>query len=132
MLDGRSLHQARQVCQGWNEAILSLVWGEDRVAVETKLKNNWRFAQPSRIERTLKFDGTRGALLGFNLKKTVMIFSELEDEDEDVKIVEFTTQDGKVLSKQFLVIGITMIGLMSILFIMRQPKKSKSGKPNIR
>ena len=94
MLDGRSLHQARQVCQGWNEAIMNLVWGEDRVAVERKLKHKWRFAQPSRIERTLQLDGTRGALLGFKLKKTAMIFSELEDDDEDVKIVEFTTQDG--------------------------------------
>ena len=30
MLDGGSLHQARQVCQGWNEAVLNLVWGQDR------------------------------------------------------------------------------------------------------
>ena len=51
MLDGDSLHQARQVCQGWNEAVLNLVWGEDRAAVERKLKNNWRFAAPRKIER---------------------------------------------------------------------------------
>ena len=40
MLDGDSLHQARQVCQGWNQAVLNLVWGEDRVAVERKLEDN--------------------------------------------------------------------------------------------
>ena len=54
MLDGDSLHQARQVCQGWNQAVLNLVWGEDRVAVERKLEDNWRFAQPLRIERNLQ------------------------------------------------------------------------------
>ena len=27
MLDGHSLHQARQVCRGWNETVLNLVWG---------------------------------------------------------------------------------------------------------
>ena len=53
MLDGGSLHQARQVCQGWNQAILNLLWGEDRAAVERKLKNNWKFAEPLIVERTV-------------------------------------------------------------------------------
>ena len=64
MLDGGSLHQARQVCQGWNEAVPNLVWGQDRAAVERKLKSNWRFAQPLRIERTLKLEGFVGCLVG--------------------------------------------------------------------
>ena len=55
MLDGGSLHQARQVCQGWNEAVINLVWG-NRKAVERKLENNWRFAEPHKVERTLELD----------------------------------------------------------------------------
>ena len=107
MLDGDSLHQARQVCRGWNEAVLNLVWGEDRVAVERKLENNWRLAQPVRIERTFKLEGFEGALVSFTQNRAVMFkMGDLDDEergDNDEKrrkctFVEFNTKDGKVIS----------------------------------
>ena len=117
MLDGRSLHQARQVCRGWNEAVLNLLWGEDRVAVERKLENNWRFAQPRKIERSLKLDGFRGYLLTVSENRAVMMFTSepvkqdesfeeeegFDDEDDQeegkqVKIIEFNTKEGKVVT----------------------------------
>ena len=96
MLDGRSLHQARQVCRGWNEAVLNLVWGEDRVAVETKLQNHWRFAQPGKIERTLKLEGFVGYLLTFSEHRAVMMLNS--DEDDQIKIVQFNTKEGEVVT----------------------------------
>ena len=73
MLDGDSLHQARQVCQGWNQAVLNLVWGEDRAAVERKLENNWRIATPLRIEKTLQLGGFQGRLLSLTQTRAVMV-----------------------------------------------------------
>ena len=94
MLDGRSLHQARQVCQGWNEAIMDLVWGEDRVAVERKLENHWRFSQPRKIERTLKLDGFRGYLLTYSEHRAVMMFtSEPIKQDESFEEKERLDDD---------------------------------------
>ena len=105
MLDGVSLHQARQVCQGWDEAILNLLWGagEDRVAVERKLKNNWSFAAPVKIERTLKIEGFyRSQLLSLTGNRAVMMFKyyfdDPDNDSDEVKIVEFNTKDGKVVS----------------------------------
>ena len=101
MLDGDSLHRARQVCQGWNEAVLNLIWGEDRAAVETKLKNNWRFAAPARIETTLKLEGfVANKLLSFNGNRAVLMMFKFDPEEEDdpVKIVEFNTKDGKIVN----------------------------------
>ena len=121
LLDGRSLHQARQVCRGWNETVLNLVWGEDRVAVERKLENQWRFAQPRKIERTLKLDGFNGYLLTFSENRALMMFTsepmkqdrsfeeeeglddddDQEDDEEEgnqVKIVEFNTEEEKVVT----------------------------------
>ena len=96
MLDGRSLHQARQVCRGWNETVLNLLWGEDRVAVERKLKNHWRFAQPRKIERTLKLEGFVGYLLTFSEHRAVMMLTS--DEDDQIKIVQFNTKEGEVVT----------------------------------
>ena len=97
MLDGRSLHQARQVCQGWNEAIMNLVWGEDRVAVERKLENHWKFALARVIEKTLKIDGFDGWLLSLTENRAVMMVTRDRRENK-VKIVEFTTKEGEVVS----------------------------------
>ena len=88
MLDGRSLHEAKQVCQGWNEAVLP---------VETKLTNHWKFAPPRIIEKTLKIDGYEGWLLSLTENRAVMMVTRDRQED-NVKIVEFTTMKGEVVS----------------------------------
>ena len=98
MLDGGSLHQARQVCQGWNQAVLNLVWGEDRVAVERKLEDNWRFAQPLRIERNLQLlDGFKGWLVSLSGTRVLMMFQD-DEYEEVLKFVEFNIKEGKVIS----------------------------------
>ena len=98
MLDGDSLHQARQVCQGWNQAVLNLVWGEDRVAVERKLEDNWRFAQPLRIERNLHLlDGFKGWLVSLSGNRALMMFQD-DEYEEVLKFVEFNIKEGKVIS----------------------------------
>ena len=108
MLDGDSLHQARQVCQGWNQAILNLLWGEDRAAVERKLKNNWKFAEPLIVERTV-LDGFWGLLVSLSGNRVVMMRAKNDDDedpcgpcgpcgDEEVKSIEFNIKEGKVAS----------------------------------
>ena len=108
MLDGGSLHQARQVCQGWNQAILNLLWGEDRAAVERKLKNNWKFAEPLIVERTV-LDGFWGLLVSLSGNRVVMMRAKNDDDedpcgpcgpcgDEEVKSIEFNIKEGKVAS----------------------------------
>ena len=98
MLDGDSLHQARQVCQGWNQAVLNLVWGEDRVAVERKLEDNWRFAQPLRIERNLHLlDGFKEWLVSLSGNRALMMFQD-DEYEEVLKFVEFNIKEGKVIS----------------------------------
>ena len=98
MLDGGSLHQARQVCQGWNEAVINLVWG-NRKAVERKLENNWRFAEPHKVERTLELDGFAVNLVNLTPDRAIAIGRKDDEEEENqVKIVEFNTKEWKVVS----------------------------------
>ena len=107
MLDGDSLHQARQVCQGWNQAVLNLVWGEDRAAVERKLENNWRIATPLRIEKTLQLGGFQGRLLSLTQTRAVMVnirddeggdSDDVDEKRSKFKFIVFNTKDGEVLS----------------------------------
>ena len=107
MLDGGSLHQARQVCQGWNQAVLNLVWGEDRAAVERKLENNWRIATPLRIEKTLQLGGFQGRLLSLTQTRAVMVnirddeggdSDDVDEKRSKFKFIVFNTKDGEVLS----------------------------------
>ena len=107
MLDGGSLHQARQVCQGWNQAVLNLVWGEDRAAVERKLENNWRIATPLRIEKTLHLGGFQGRLLSLTQTRAVMVnirddeggdSDDVDEKRSKFKFIVFNTKDGEVLS----------------------------------
>ena len=55
MLDGRSLHSARQVCQEWNSAIKGEVLGtvEGRREMERTLQHQWRLGAPGKMEVTI-------------------------------------------------------------------------------
>ena len=55
MLDGSSLHQARQVCKEWNQFILEQVWGSNSGRREQvrKLKEQWELAGPTIREETV-------------------------------------------------------------------------------
>ena len=57
MLDGRSLHTARQVCKDWNIAVKEQVLGtvEGRKYMENTLQCQWRQATPSRLVFSLKY-----------------------------------------------------------------------------
>ena len=87
MLDGRSLHKARQVCQGWNEAVLNLVWGEDRVAVERKLENNWKLSQPLIIETRIF-----GRLVGLSGNRAVL----LDTKDDECSVLAYNLQTQQI------------------------------------
>ena len=56
MLDGRSLHTARQVCKEWNSAIKAQVLGtvEGRREMKRTLQHQWREATPTRLEFTIE------------------------------------------------------------------------------
>ena len=55
LLDGSSLHQARQVCKEWNQFILEQVWGSisGRREQERKLEERWDLVSPTVREETV-------------------------------------------------------------------------------
>ena len=65
MLDGVSLHTARQACRDWNEFIIKEIWERrgPRQLLERRLKKNWSEATPSESLETLAV-GTKPELLG--------------------------------------------------------------------
>ena len=69
MLDGVSLHTARQACQDWNEFIIQQIWGsrQGRNALERKLKNNWNHGIPSETQVKLSME-SKPHLLGMSEK----------------------------------------------------------------
>ena len=108
MLDGGSLHQARQVCQGWNEAVLNLVWGQDRAAVERKLKNNWSFAQPLKIEVSIEVSLEHfeffGPLLTFSGNRALKMVANYQD--RQFKIVQLMLSMMKMKKKSVFIHGL--------------------------
>ena len=69
MLDGVSLHTARQACKDWNEFIIQQIWGsrQGRNALERKLKNNWNHGIPSETQVKLSME-SKPHLLGMSEK----------------------------------------------------------------
>lgn len=65
MLDGVSLHTARQTCRDWNEFIIKEIWERivSRQVLERRLKKNWSEASPSESLKTLAA-GPKPELLG--------------------------------------------------------------------
>ena len=68
MVDGVSLHKARQVCKDWNELIVEQIWNTrvGRTSLETRLKHNWKQGEPQESEELLTFIDSKAHLLGMS------------------------------------------------------------------
>ena len=68
MLDGASLHRARQVCRDWNQFIVREIWNSrvGRKSLEARLKLNWKREEPTESEESITFHDSKAYLLGMS------------------------------------------------------------------
>ena len=97
MLDGVSLHRARQVCKDWNQFIVQQIWNSrvGRTSLETRLKQNWKQGEPKESEEILTFSDSKAYLLGMSDKYIaikVMIESSRRITRRQKKIMQPTFQ----------------------------------------
>ena len=104
MLDGRSLHNARQVSQDWNSFIKEQVLGtvKGRREMEKTLQQQWREANPAMREVTLNLGGLIQAYVMTLTHHFAVIASEAENSSAElanVRVIDI--RDGIQLMEDF-------------------------------
>ena len=70
MLDGSSLHCARQVCKAWDRFVIQQVWNTrvGRKSLQARLKYNWMHEEPKKSMELFSFKdlAVKASLLGMS------------------------------------------------------------------